>query len=80
MMQFDKFFHNFFLSMSLLENATTPWGQSWERVPGHLELTANKMGQIWNNMNLSNAKSIPCTRACYINGIRRIQKFQFDSL
>ena len=30
---------------------------------GHTELTANKMAQIWNNMNLSNAKSIACTRA-----------------
>ena len=47
----------------LVENATTPWGQSWERVPGHPELTANKMAKIWNNMNLSNAKSIACTRA-----------------
>jgi hypothetical protein len=30
--------------------------------PGHPELTANKMAQIWNNMNLSNAKSIACTK------------------
>ena len=33
-------------------------------VPGHPELTSNKMAQIWNNLNLSNAKSITCTRTC----------------
>ncbi len=27
-----NFYHTFFLLMSLLENATSPWGQSWERV------------------------------------------------
>ena len=27
-----KFYHTFFLLMSLLENATLKWGQSWERV------------------------------------------------
>ena len=31
-MQFDKFLSRIFLLMSLLENATSPWGQSWERV------------------------------------------------
>ena len=31
--------------------------------PGHPGLIANKMAQIWNNMNLSNAKSLACTRA-----------------
>ena len=30
-------------------------------VPGYPELTANKMAQVWNNMNLSNAKSLACT-------------------
>ena len=31
-------------------------------VPGHPELTSNKMAQIWNNLNLSKAKSIACTK------------------
>ena len=30
MMQFDIFFHTFFLSMSPLENATLAWGQHGE--------------------------------------------------
>ena len=29
----------------------------------HPQLTSNKMAQIWNNLNLSNSKSIACTRA-----------------
>ena len=32
-------------------------------VPGHPELTANKMAQIWNNLILKNAKSIAFVRA-----------------
>ena len=32
-------------------------------VPGHPELTSNKMAQIWNNLKLHNAKSIPGVRA-----------------
>ena len=31
-MQFDKFLSHFFLLMLLLANATSPWGQSWERI------------------------------------------------
>ena len=31
-MQFDKCLSHIFLLMSQLENATSPWGQSWERV------------------------------------------------
>ena len=32
-------------------------------VPGHPELTSNKMAQIWNNLKLNNAKSIAGVRA-----------------
>ena len=28
-----------------------------QSVPGHPELTSNKMAQIWNNLKLNNAKS-----------------------
>jgi hypothetical protein len=31
-MQSDKFLSHIFLLMSQLENATLPWGQSWERI------------------------------------------------
>ena len=33
-------------------------GKLCQPVPGHPELTSNKMAQIWNNLNLSNSKSI----------------------
>ena len=32
MMQFDNFVAHFFFINVILENATSPWGQSWERV------------------------------------------------
>ena len=32
-------------------------------LPGHLEITSNKVAQIWNNLKLNNAKSIACVRA-----------------
>ena len=32
-------------------------------VPGHPELTSNKMAQIWNKLQLNNAKSIVDVRA-----------------
>ena len=44
-------------------------------VPGHPELTSNKMAQIWNNLNLSNSKSIACTRASALKWYQNNQKF-----
>ena len=32
-------------------------------VPGHPELTSNKMAQIWNNLKLNNAKSLGQVKA-----------------
>ena len=43
-------------------------------VPGHPELTSNKMAQIWNNLNLSNAKSITCTKASALKWYRKNPK------
>ena len=34
-------------------------------VPGHPELTSNKMAQIWNYLKLNNAKSIACVIEWY---------------
>jgi hypothetical protein len=41
-------------------------GKLCQPVPGHPELTSNKMAQIWNTFDLSNSKSIACTRASVI--------------
>ena len=43
-------------------------------VPGHPELTSNKMAQIWNNLKLHNAKSIAGVRALLLNGVGKIYK------
>ena len=42
-------------------------------VPGHPELTSNKMAQIWNNLKLNNAKSI-ALEDLLLNGIGKIYK------
>ena len=39
-------------------------------VPGHPELTSNKMAQIWNNLQLNNAKSIVDVRASALEWYR----------
>ena len=39
-------------------------------VPGHPELTSNKMAQIWNNLQLNNAKSIADVRASALEWYR----------
>ena len=43
-------------------------------VPGHPELTSNKMAQIWNNLKLNNAKSIACFRASVLEWYRKNPK------
>ena len=40
-------------------------------VPGHPELTSNKMAQIWNNLKLNNAKSIADVRASALEWYRQ---------
>ena len=40
-------------------------------VPGHPELTSNKMAQIWNNLKLNNAKSITDVRASALEWYRQ---------
>ena len=40
-------------------------------VPGHPELTSNKMAQIWNYLKLNNAKSIACVRASALEWYRK---------
>ena len=42
--------------------------------PGHPELTANKMVQIWNKLKLNNAKSIACVRASALEWYRKNSK------
>ena len=39
-------------------------------LPGHPELTSNKMAQIWNNLQLNNAKSIADVRASALEWYR----------
>ena len=41
-----------------------------QRVPGHPELTLNNMAQIWNNLQLNNAKSIADVRASALKWYR----------
>ena len=43
-------------------------------IPGHPELTANKMARIWNNLKLNNAESIACVRACALEWYRKNPK------
>jgi hypothetical protein len=43
-------------------------------VLGHPELTTNKMVQIWNKLNLSNAKCIMCTKASALKWYRKNPK------
>ena len=43
-------------------------------VPGHLELSSNKMAQIWNNLKMNNAKSIACVRASALEWYRKNPK------
>ena len=43
-------------------------------VPGHPELTSNKMAQIWNDLKLNNAKSITCVRASAREWYQKNQK------
>ena len=43
-------------------------------VPGHPELTSNKMAQIWNNLKLNNAKSIARVRASALEWYRKNPK------
>ena len=31
-------------------------------VPGHPESAANKLAQVWNRMNLNNAKTVGCAK------------------
>ena len=49
-------------------------GKLCQPVPGHPELTSNKMAQIWNFLNLNNAKSIACVRASALEWYRNNQK------
>ena len=49
-------------------------GKLCQPVPGHPELTSNKMAQIWNLLKLNNAKSIACVRASALEWYRNNQK------
>ena len=49
-------------------------GKLCQPVPGHPELTSNKMAQIWNFLNLNNAKSIAYVRASALEWYRNNQK------
>ena len=49
-------------------------GKLCQPVPGHPELTSNKMAQIWNFLNLNNAKSIACVRASALEWYQNNQK------
>ena len=54
MMQFDKFLSHIFLLIPLLDNATSPWGQSWERVLHKRKCIQITVGQ--NNFEKQNTR------------------------
>ena len=43
-------------------------------VPGHPELAANKLAQVWNVMNLSKAKSVRCAKTSAKNWYKQSAK------
>ena len=55
---------------SIRDNRSKYNGKLCQPVPGHPELTSNKMAQIWNNLQLNNAKSIADVRASALEWYR----------
>ena len=51
------------LKISIRDNRSKYNEKICQPLPGHPELTSNKMAQIWNNLKLNNAKSIAGVRA-----------------
>ena len=60
--------------LSIRDNRSKYNDKLCQPVPGHPELTSNKMAQIWNNLKLNNAKSIACVRASALEWYRENPK------
>ena len=61
----------FWVHESIRDNRAKYNDKLCQPVPGHPELTSNKMAQIWNNLKLNNAKSIACVIASALEWYRK---------
>ena len=71
---FEKLLGFIFEKPSMRNNRCKYSDKLSQPVPGHPEITSNKMAQIWNNLKLNNAKSIACVRVSALAWYRKNPK------